>query len=520
MRSIFTLLLLGLSFAFILPVGRRKEAFAGKVRFPAWAGQFYPESKEELSTEIRGFLGHAASADFNADIVGLWVPHAGYMFSGQTAAHAYKLVEGKQYDAVVLIGPSHYTYLDGAAFGGYDVFRTPLGDVPVDVEWTKKLESATPYIKSVPVAHKEEHSVEVQVPFVQTVLPNTPIVPMVIGSVSYARAGTIAKAIARVAEGKRVLLVASSDMSHFPSAENARTVDSEVLKAVGAYDARKVNDMNDTMLRKRIPNLDCALCGSSALVTVMLAAKEMGANAVEVLPYTNSGEISGDKLRVVGYGAAVFYKRSGSGSGETAKASSENPGVDAGSALEDIPFSKAEKQKLFRIAREGILAALKNETLPESGATEPNLRVKRGVFVTLTNRGRLRGCIGHFGQDYPLDEIVQQMAVAAATQDYRFMGDPVTVPEMKQIDIKISVLSDLKRIRSIDEIVIGKHGIWVKQGGRSGTYLPEVATELGWNREEFLSHCSAEKAGLPADAWKKGAEIYIYSSQILSGKEE
>jgi AmmeMemoRadiSam system protein A len=183
--------------------------------------------------------------------------------------------------------------------------------------------------------------------------------------------------------------------------------------------------------------------------------------------------------------------------------------------LDTIPFTQEETAMLFRIARESIAGALAGKPEPAPTVTEPNLLVKRGVFVTLTNQGRLRGCIGHFGQDTPLYEIVAEMASAAATQDYRFMYDPVTPKEMEVMDIKISVLSDLRKIRSIDEIEIGKHGIWIRQGSRSGTYLPEVATEMGWDREEFVEHCCLEKAGLPADAYKKGAEMLVYTSQIL-----
>ena len=186
---------------------------------------------------------------------------------------------------------------------------------------------------------------------------------------------------------------------------------------------------------------------------------------------------------------------------------------------DDIAFTEEEKQKLFTIARESIVSALKEEKVPDFSPKEQNLNLKRGVFVTLMNQERLRGCIGHFDADYPLYKIVSNMAVAAATQDYRFMYNPVTLVEMDKIEIKISVLSTLKKIDSIDEIEVGKHGIWIRQGSRGGTYLPEVATEQGWNKIEFLEHCCAEKAGLPRDAWKKGADIYIYSSQILSEKD-
>jgi AmmeMemoRadiSam system protein B/AmmeMemoRadiSam system protein A len=512
MKNVYTILLLGLGFAFAMPLCRRKDAVAGKVRYPVRAGQFYPGSREELTAEIRTFLSGAANVTVNGDVVGLWVPHAGYEYSGQTAAHAYKTVEGKSYDAVILIGPSHYVYLDVAALGDYDTLRTPLGDTPVDTELAKALENASPFIQTIPQAHEQEHSTEVQLPFLQTVLPGVPVVPLVIGQVSLKTAESIAKAVATAIKGKRVLLVASSDMSHYPSDRDARAVDSQIIEAVSQFNPEKVLSLSETLPRKGYRNLDCALCGSSALVTVMLAAKAMGADGVTVMPYANSGDVTGDKGRVIGYGAAAFIKKpAGAGSGRTAPVKN--------ASNDDIPLSKNEKQQLLKIARESVKAALKNESFPETGDLPPNLLLKRGVFVTLTNQGRLRGCIGHFEQDMPLATAVRQMAAAAATQDYRFAYNPVTLKEMNGIDIKISILSELKLIHSIDEIIIGKHGIWVKQGKKGGTYLPEVAVELGWNREEFLSHCCAEKAGLSADAWKKDAEIYIYSSQIIGEKE-
>jgi AmmeMemoRadiSam system protein B/AmmeMemoRadiSam system protein A len=515
MKNCFTILLLGLGFAFVLPLCRRKDTAAGKVRYPVRAGEWYPGSKAELAGEIRGFLSKAAGGTADGDILAIWVPHAGYTYSGQTAAHAYKAVEGKTYDAVVLIGPSHYVYLDGATLGGYDTLRTPLGDTPVDAGLSKALERATPFIKTLPRAHEQEHSIEVQFPFIQTVLPGVPIVPLVIGQVSMETSAQIAKAIAGAAKGKRVLVVASSDMSHFPSEKDARMADGQIIGAVGEFDPQKVFDLNQSLVRKGIRNLDCALCGSSALITAMLAAREMGADRAITMPYSNSYDMTGDPNRVVGYGSAVFIKKTGQAAGVR----TENQGEARQDAPEDIPLTRKEKQQLLDIARESIAAALKGESIPEKKNLPSNLLLKRGVFVTLMNRGQLRGCIGRFGQEMPLAAAVQQMAAAAAVEDYRFAYNPVTLQEMGSIDVKISILSELRRIQSIDEIVIGRHGIWVKQGRNGGTYLPEVAVEQGWNREEFLSHCCAEKAGLSADAWKKGAEIYVYSSQIIGEKE-
>ena len=480
---------------------------AEDVRAPARAGQFYPASKTELTQVLDNFLKNAKKIQIEGDIVAIWVPHAGYEFSGQIAANAYQLIQGRQYEAVILIGPSHYVPLKGASIGNWTAYQTPLGNAVVDTSLVMKIRSLTSLVSSVPIAHRYEHSVEVQLPFLQTVLPGVPIVPMLMSNLSYESSKDIAHAIVKAVGRKKVLLVASSDMSHFPRYKDAYEVDLEVLDLVSSYDAKKVHDTEYSLSNKSIPNLECFLCGTSALVTVMLASQELGAQKVKILPYANSGDVTGERDRVVGYGAAVFYRSNG----ETKRGGE--------TMLDEIKFTKEEKNKLFTIARKSILCALRKERIPTFSVKEASLLTKRGVFVTLTNHGRLRGCIGHFAPDLPLYQIVSDMAVAAATQDYRFAYNPVTVKEMDEMDIKISILSEMKKVDSIDEIEVGKHGIWIKQGNRSGTYLPEVATEMGWNKIEFLEHCCAEKAGLPRDAWKKGADIYIYSSQILSEKE-
>jgi len=276
-----------------------------------------------------------------------------------------------------------------------------------------------------------------------------------------------------------------------------------MLDAIQTFNPKKVLNMDGIILSKDIPSLDCTLCGLNAVITMMMAVQELNADKVEILPYTNSGDVLGNRNGVVGYGAGIFLKKV------------NNPIKKEDRMMDEIDFSREEKKKLFNIARESIIHALNKEKSPSFSIDEENLLVKRGVFVTLMNHGRLRGCIGFFEADKPLYLIVSQMAVAAATQDYRFAYNPVTVKEMDEINIKISVLSTLKKIDSIDEIKVGKHGIWIKQGMRGGTYLPEVATEMGWNKIEFLEHCCAEKAGLSRNAWKKDADIYIYFSQIL-----
>lgn len=492
---------------FCLSACQQRQTVAAKVRPAARAGQFYAYSATELREQVRSCLSRAGAKATEGEIWGIWAPHAGYEYSGAIAAAAWRQVSGRSYDAVLVVGPSHYRAFRGAAIADWDSLATPLGRVAVDRGLVRSLTAADPWITVVPGVDDGEHSVEVQLPFIQAVLPGVPVVLMLMGDVPHDQAGRIAAAIAGACAGRRVLLAASSDMSHFPSAADARRSDGEVLDAVSRYDTKRILALEARSRTRGIPNLDCALCGSGALVTVMLAARAMGADRAVRLAYAHSGDVTGDAERVVGYGAAAFIGPAGS-------LSQGGGNVEP----ESLKFTAEEKKTLFRVARQSILAALDEQRPPEFSVESPNLLVKRGVFVTLENRGRLRGCIGHFEPDLPLFEIVSQMAVAAATQDHRFAYNPVTEREMKDIDIKISILSPLKKIDSVEEIEVGRHGIWVRQGVRSGTYLPEVATDMGWTREQFLESCCAEKAGLPPDAWKREADIYVYTSQVLQEK--
>ena len=496
--------------AFILswPVGCQQKSMDEHVRQPAVAGTFYPGDASELKQTVQQCLDQAETGSVSDQVVGMWVPHAGYVYSGGVAGQAYHAVSDLQFDAVIIIAPSHRVYLEGASIPDWQAYKTPLGPAEVDQALCNRIRKHSGMVQCINAVHQDEHAVEVQVPFVQTVFPGTPIVPMVVGHLNLEACRSLAGAIAKAAEGSNVLLIASSDMSHYPKYKDACRVDGDMLKAVRSFRCEQVFEKDRQWMEAGIPGLDCTLCGRAALAVVMAASRLMGADAVQLMPYANSGDVSGDHSRVVGYGAALFvHSKSGSPKGET--------GVE----LEELDFSQDEMKRLFQISRESISNALKHRDYSVPAENSENLKQKRGVFVTLTNHGRLRGCVGRFDASLPLYEMVSQMSEAAAIHDTRFAFNPVTLQELDALDIKISILSPLKKIESIDEIEIGKHGIWVKQGGRHGTYLPEVATELGWNREEFLSHCCAEKAGLSPDAWKTGAEIYIYASQILDEKE-
>jgi len=472
------------------------------VRQPAVAGGFYPASPAELRRMIDGYLSNVPEEKVKGRIYALLCPHAGYQFSGQVAAYSFKELEGRHYDTVIIIGPSHHIRLDGASVGDWDYYETPLGRVKVNRKMAKKIRDYSPKLVFSPSAHEREHSVEVEIPFLQRVLNDFQLVPIVMDNPTTDNAQILSQAIQKVIGNQRVLLLASSDMSHYPSYEDAVQVDRQTLSVIESFDPGRLFRSDKELLGQGRPNLVTTLCGLGPVMAVMMAAKGLGAQKVKVLHYANSGDVqvqgTRNRGRVVGYGAVVFY----------------NPEIktEGGEAMDYTDEGKAELLRIVRTTLEHILA---KEEPPEFTLKNERLKEEKGVFVTLTNQGRLRGCIGHFPADTPLYKIVSQMAVAAATQDYRFYYNPVTLKELAQIKIEISILSPMKRVTDVNQIRMGVDGIYIKQGAQAGTFLPQVATETGWSRDEFLSHCCQDKAGLPPDCWKKGAEIYTYTATVF-----
>ena len=473
-----------------------KETGMKEIREPAVAGAFYPDNPNVLSRDVKRYLENAKKEMLEGEIVALISPHAGYMYSGQVAAYAYKLIEGKTFDSVVVVAPSHRALFKGASVYDRGGFRTPLGIVPVDVELSKKMMEQRKEIQFLPEAHSQEHSLEVQIPFLQVVLKSFKLVPIVMEPYwSWETCQYLASAIAEAVKGKRVLLIASSDLSHFHSYDQAVNLDKVVLSHIDRFDPEGLN--------RDLKSERCEACGGGPVVTIMLAAKMLGANRGKVLKYANSGDVTGDRSRVVGYGAGVLYKAAG---GKEKMKDEKKVGVDLG--LKD-----EEKKTLRHIAKTVIESKVKGKPVPDFKVESPVLKENRGAFVTLQKRGQLRGCIGYIEGHGPLHKTIEKMAEAAAFNDPRFT--PVQEKELPELDIEISVLTPLRRITDVNEIEVGKHGIYMKKGWFSGLLLPQVATEYGWDRQTFLEH-TCQKAGLPSTAWKeKDTEIYIFSADIF-----
>lgn len=498
----------------LLSARKGEKETSYEVRPPAVAGAFYPSQADALKAQVDYFLKNAGSKKVKGKIVALIVPHAGYDYSGQVAAFAYKQLEGKHFNSVIIIGPSHYLDFEGASIYKEGYYKTPLGEVPLDEDLAQALIKEDKIITFYPQAHAQEHSVEVEIPFLQRVLKDFYIVPIVMGRLSEDSCRILSKAIVRNIK-PNTLLIASSDMSHYYPYEKAYKMDGICLEKIGEF--------NLEGLTKKLFSGECELCGAGPVITVMMAARALGADKVEVLNYANSGDVMvKDKSRVVGYCAVVIT------SSLPAKQQIGLPGPDRrqagkglikkeGGKMLEFELNEEEKKELLRIARRTIEEYLRTGKKLKFEESSANLIRECGAFVTLKRGGELRGCIGNIKGQKPLYLTVRDMAIAAATEDFRF--SPVKEKELKEIHIEVSVLSPLKKIKDVKEIEVGVHGVIIEKGLRSGVFLPQVAPEQGWNREEMLKALCAHKAGLPADAWKSGADIYIFTAQVFEEEE-
>jgi AmmeMemoRadiSam system protein B/AmmeMemoRadiSam system protein A len=476
----------------------------GQVRKPAVAGQFYADDPVALTKQLTDFFKKAKKEPIPGKIIALIAPHAGYMYSGQVAAYAFKLLEGLSFETVVVISPSHVAYFQGASIYNGGAYETPLGIIPVDTTIAGKIADLGERIFLSDKGHgfvgtRGEHALEVELPFLQTVLGKFKLVAIVIGDQDYATCEKLGQALAKALQGKSALIVASSDLSHFHPYQEAVRLDSIVIDHVNSFDPEGLF----TDLASGV----CEACGGSPIVATMIAAKGLGADKSKVLKYANSGDVTGDKSGVVGYMAAVMYDSKASSSKEKMKSEGKKVGVDLGLSDED-------KKVLMDIARKTIQCKVKGDELPEFKVDSPILKENRGAFVTIKEHGHLRGCIGYMEAIKPLYITIQEMAEAAALRDPRF--PPVTKEELDKLELEISVLTPLRKIKDINEIEIGKHGILLKKGYHQGVFLPQVATEQGWDRITFLEEV-CHKAGIyDKNCWKdKDAEIYIYSADVF-----
>ena len=463
---------------------------------PQVAGSFYPAGRKELGILADQFLGAAESSAANPPQI-LIAPHAGYDYSGAVAGRAFREIKGKSYEVVIVLGVAHQAEVPsaGAAMDPKGFFETPLGKIPVDQETAARLLALTPKIQPLPQAFQGEHSVEVELPFLQRTLPDFKIVPLVMNRPDLAAAKEVGEAIASVIKeneiaGKRTLLVVSTDFSHYPSRGEAQVSDAAMIPYIESVDPEGLFAESQTIMNKKIPNLVTVMCGEAGVLAGLYTAKALGISKGRLLSHATSGDVAGgDKSRVVGYAAFVFYP--------------------AGSLTEE------QKKQLLQTARKSLKEYFETgKTLGSSKGADEFSDKPQAVFVTLRENGELRGCVGTVSPQFPLKQAVMEYAIAAATQDPRF--PPVEKEEWDKLKIEISILSPQRLVSGPDAIVPGL-GVVLIQGNHTGIFLPEVWKETGWSKEKFLSELASQKAGLPADAWKDPkTKLYVFTAAAFS----
>lgn len=469
------------------------------------AGAFYPDLESELNSMIEEFFEKAELPELDKYIRAMVVPHASYVYSGQVAAYGYKAIglsaSSRPIRTVVLIGNSHQDYFDGVSVYEKGYYKTPLGRVEINTDLAKKIIDSHEKISYRESAHTEEHSLEVQLPFLQTILSNQDwkIVPIILGN--QPGAVDILVNVLKNLIDDSTLLIASSDLSHYPNYEDAQYSDNKVIQAILTGDSENLRNTVSQLEKENISNLQTCACGQESIEVIMDLMKDKN---IKLLKYANSGDVSiGDppageasKSQVVGYATIIFM--------------SDNPSSASG-------LGKAEQKRLLEIARESLETYVKEGKIKKFEESNPILNKSMGAFVTLKENGQLRGCIGVFSsQDSkePLYQNVADMAIAAGTKDTRFT--PVAKDELDDLEYEISVLSPFKKIDSWKDIEIGKHGVRIKKGAHSGVFLPQVATENNWDLDTFMNTLCSQKAGLPADCWKNSeTEIYVFTAHVF-----
>lgn len=471
-------------------------------RQPFAAGRFYPADKEVLTKELSQLFESCKKTSPGGTVRAIISPHAGYVYSGRTSAAAFSAIQpNTSYKNIFIIGSSHIMYFDGASVYNCGDYITPLGRVTVNKSIAGELIKSSKVFNFPVESHVKEHSIENQIPFIQYFFKDHPlIVPIIIGTDNDNTVKKIAEALHPYFVPENLFII-SSDFSHYPPYDDAVITDN--LTAMSIVSGNPDNFLNtlSNNAGKEIPGLATSMCGWTSGLTLLYMAEGNKNLEIKLVDYSNSGDSpEGGKSEVVGYNAIVMI---------------DKPDVTSPKQDEkNICFSDTEEKVLFSIARNAIESKLfgsKKFTETDLSLTE-NLKRPLGVFVTLKIDGILKGCIGRFTSPEPLFKVVQESAISSGFDDPRFAC--LTKEEYLNTDMEITVLGPLLKINNINEIILGKHGIYIKKGNNAGTMLPQVAIENKWTVEEFLGYTSREKTGIGWDGWKD-AEIFIYEGIVI-----
>ncbi|MBS1266485.1 MAG: hypothetical protein MAG795_00452 [Candidatus Woesearchaeota archaeon] len=455
----FALIILLVLFVFLSPA---KEI----IRKPAVAGYFYPSSSQELTNTIQQLIINAENPDYKGDVRAMILPHAGYRYSGRVAADALKYLPDAK--TVIILAPSHHAGFQGASIPDVTHYETPLGQVKLSSKTKKLLQED--FIINHETAHDKEHSIEVQLPLLQYKLDDFEIVPVLVGQTD---PEMLATAIDKIID-ENTLIIASSDLSHYYTHKRAKELDNICINAI-----------------LNLSSLDlmyCEACGKIPIKSLIEIAKKQKWKS-HLIKAENSGDITGEKKRVVGYASFILTKGG---------------------------ITKPEQKKLFQLASSTIESHIKGESIELEQYNK--FSKVQGCFVTIKKNNILRGCIGDILPQRPLYECIHSNAVNAAVNDLRF--EPLKEHELEQIEIEISVLSVPQELKfnNPDELLKklrpGVDGVVIKYRGRTSTYLPQVWEQLP-EKENFLKHL-CEKQTSPPDCWKReNVEILTYQAFVF-----
>ncbi|HEY4481719.1 MAG TPA: AmmeMemoRadiSam system protein B [Candidatus Brocadiaceae bacterium] len=529
MKSLF--LPISLFVALLTPSLLFAETETSQVWEPQVAGRFYPGNETVSKEQVDTFLKKIPKQSLKGKPLAIISPHAGYQYSGQVAAYGYSAIKDAGFNRVIILAPSHF--MSGKRFRGVSIltvknFKTPLGVIPVDEDVCNQLlnsskESkpdaslqATKLFGAYEGAYKGEHSLETQLPFLQMALGTFKLVPIIVGVLIDNDYDQVANAIRPLMDDK-TLVVVSSDFTHYGEGYGYVPFKKDIEKNVrsldyGAFDKILSKDFDGLRIYRKQTGINACGIIPIALLLKLLPGDAQG----EILNYDTSGHQSNDFSFSVSYVSVIFTKPSEIKSGHY---------IPKTETLDDNQFfclTNKEKSLLLSLARSTLETYTKTGVLPKLDQTEyelpPRLKEKYGVFVTLKKHGELRGCIGHIVPRDPLSHAVIENTINSSANDWRF--NPVEAKEVQDITIEISVLSQMKKINGPDEFIVGKEGIVIRKGPASAVFLPQVATEQGWDRAETLCQL-CRKAGLSPDAWKGDEmEFFVFTAHVFHEGEK
>ncbi len=443
------------------------------IRPTAVAGSFYPKDVSQLNNMLDEYL--AIEATDIEPPKAIIAPHAGYIYSGQTAASVYSNV-GKIKNIitrVVLLGPTHRVYIQGIALASNTHFATPLGNIPIDTTVLSDLESKYPYVNFLDAAHEQEHSLEVHLPFLQKVLNDFTLIPLLVGDAAPDQVATI---LDELWGGEETLIVISSDLSHFLDYETACEIDSNTTSLIENFDYKNIDSKQ--------------ACGCMPMRGLLKLANEKNMS-IQTLELCNSGDTAGTKDRVVGYGAYALY--------------------------ENRILNKEDQALIFGVIHKSIEHGLESKKAyqPSIESVSEHLKKNYAVFITLKLNGQLRGCIGTTEAHTPLINAVAQYAYAAAFSDPRFK--PLSTEEYKHVEISLSILTPAVSLpfdneqHLINQLRPNIDGIIISKGNAKATFLPVVWESIK-DAKQFISELK-RKAGIKSSesaekAWRYTAEYY------------